>query len=135
MANKNGGIANLIKNDTRTPEQRREAARKAGIASGVAKRKRKTMRETLIELLSLPMKKGEMKSGVTSIAEFKDANISLNDRIVLTMAYKAAKGDVKAATFVRDTIGEMPVQEVKMEQSEATRLSDEELRKIVNGEV
>lgn len=127
-------LANLIPNSERTPKKRRENASKAGKASGVVRAQRKALRDTLLDILSLPMKKGGLTGELGSVSEYKDANVSVRERIMLSMAIKAAKGDVKAATFIRDTIGEMPVQELKVEQSAVCGMTDEQLRRIVNGE-
>lgn len=134
MGKNSGRIANLVPNSARTPEQRRENARKAGKASGLVRAQHKAMKECLLELLSMPMKHGPLTGPVGAIEDFKNANVSVRERIVLAMATKAAKGDVKAAEFIRDTIGEAPVQEVKVQESEVCGMTDEQLRKIVNGE-
>lgn len=82
-----------------TSEQSRDEAkkngRKGGIASGEARRKRKTLKEELILLL--------------------ETN-NYNQKISLAMINKALKGDTKAFNTIRDTIGEKPVEEVKVEQ-------------------
>ena len=136
MARKTAGVGNLIPNSERTAERRREIAKMGGKASGVARNAHKALRDTLLELLSLPMKKGSVAETATSIEGMKnaDVNLSVRARIMLSMVTKAAKGDVKAAAFIRDTIGEAPVQEVKVEQSAVTQMSDEQLRRIANGE-
>lgn len=82
-----------------TSEQSREEAKKngkkGGIASGEARRKRKTLREELLLLL--------------------ETN-NYNEKISLAMIKEALKGDTKAFNTIRDTIGEKPVEEVKVEQ-------------------
>ena len=127
-------LANLLPNSGRTPSERRELAIKAGRASAASRARKKLMKERMIELLSLPMKQGKLTRGMTSIADFKDANVTVEERIILAMATKAAKGDVKAAEFIRDTIGEAPVQEMRVEQSAAAQMTEEQLMKIANGE-
>lgn len=127
-------LKNLVQNRPSTPSERRKSASKAGHASVRARREHKAMRETLLELLSLPMKKGKVSEGLAAVEDFKSANVTVRTRIMLSMATKAAKGDVKAAQFIRDTIGEAPVQEVKVEQSLASQMSDAQLRKIISGE-
>lgn len=41
---------NLIPNEARTPEERRENARKAGVASGKARRQKRTLRSLVLPL-------------------------------------------------------------------------------------
>ena len=47
-----GNAQNLIPNEARTPEERRENARKAGKASGAARREKKLMSEIYAEYLA-----------------------------------------------------------------------------------
>jgi hypothetical protein len=89
---------NLIPNDQRTPSQRRENARKAGKASGEARRKRKAMREAFDILLSRQY--GSNGSDGVEVLAAK-------------VFQKALDGDMKAVTFIRDTVGEMPVQKIE----------------------
>lgn len=94
---------NLIPNDQRTPTERRENARKAGKASGEARRKRKAMREAFEELLQRQYtdREGRETDGITALT---------------TRVYqKALDGDMKAVQFIRDTVGEMPVQRVQVD--------------------
>lgn len=94
---------NLIPNEQRTPTERRENARKAGKASGEARRRRKAMREAFEELLQRQYedREGRQTDGVTALT---------------TRVYqKALDGDMKAVQFIRDTIGEMPVQRVQVD--------------------
>ena len=98
-----GNIDNLVPNSERTPDERRENARKAGVASGESRRRRKQMREALDELLSRGYVDGSGKEidGTT---------------ILMTRVYrKAMDGDMKAIQFIRDTVGEMPVQRVEVD--------------------
>lgn len=92
---------NLIPNDQRTPSQRRENARKAGKASGEARRRRKAMREAFDELLSRSFVNhdGDEMQGV--------------EVITAKVFRQAMDGDMKAIQFIRDTVGEMPVQRVE----------------------
>lgn len=94
---------NLVPNDQRTPTERRENARKAGKASGESRRRRKAMREAFDELLSREFtdKEGNTTDGVTAL--------------VTRVYQKALKGDMRAVQFIRDTVGEMPVQHVEVD--------------------
>jgi len=127
-------IANLVPTTSLTEAERRELAQRAGRASGASRARKKLMKERLKELLALPMKKGRLTASVTSLDGYKNANVTVEERIVLAIASKAAHGDVKAAEFIRDTIGEAPVQEMRVEQSAASSLTDEQLMKIASGE-
>lgn len=84
---------NLVPNEQRTPEERRENARKAGVASGEARRAKKTMRDVLEMLL-------EAKA-----PESDKTNI---EAMMAKAVLKALSGDLKAMEFVRDTSGQKP---------------------------
>lgn len=88
-----GNIDNLVPNEARTPEERRENARKAGVASGEARRAKKTMREVL-EVLLETVDKGSDKTNI--------------EVMMASAVRKAMNGDLKAMEFVRDTSGQKP---------------------------
>ena len=90
MSNKSKGHENVIPADKRTPEERRELGRKGGIASGEAKRQKKLFREAI-----------EKKLGNSL------------DNIIEGVIKEAKKGNVQAATFLRDTIGEKPTDKIE----------------------
>lgn len=80
-----------------------EEAKKGGRASAEARRRRKAMREAFDELLSREFtdKEGNTTDGVTAL--------------VTRVYQKALKGDMRAVQFIRDTVGEMPVQRVEVD--------------------
>lgn len=84
---------NLIPNEQRTPDERRENARKAGVASGEARRAKRTMREVLEILLE------------TKAPDSDKTNIEV---MMAKAVLKAMGGDLKAMEFVRDTSGQKP---------------------------
>lgn len=84
---------NLVPNEQRTPEERRENARKAGVASGEARRAKKTMRDVLEILLE------------SKAPESDKTNI---EAMMAKAVLKALNGDLKAMEFVRDTSGQKP---------------------------
>lgn len=77
----------------RSKEEAREKGRKGGIASGKARRERKTLKEELLALL---------EAGDTQ------KNISL------AMIQQALDGNTKAFEVIRDTVGEKPVDSLKL---------------------
>lgn len=101
---------NLIPQSKRTKAEQREIARAGGIASGKARREKKALRETLEELLAMPIKTGKKYDleKIKCIANMKGKNITMQETIMLAMLNKAAKGDVRAAEYIRDTIGQKP---------------------------
>lgn len=101
------------------PERDREIHRKGALATAEKKRKRRTLREDLIALLS---KKCE------------DNNETYQDAMISAILAQAINGNVKAATFVRDTIGEKPVEKVENTiSSENKQAVDDFLKEVKNG--
>lgn len=98
--------------DTQFKSGRRavECGAKGGIASGKAKREKKAMKETLEELLAMPIRDGRAADidKIKSIASMKGKNITMQEAIMVSMLNKAAKGDVRAAEYIRDTVGQKP---------------------------
>lgn len=87
-----------------TTAEARERGRKGGKASAAKRAERKTFREGLLLLLNEPLKD---KSGVATDKTTQDA-------VIAGLVKRAIAGDVRAAEFIRDTIGEKPVQDVKV---------------------
>lgn len=83
-------------------ERAREAGRKGGLVTQERARRRKTLQECAEIILA------EKKLG-------KDGkNISGAEAMMLSMFNKALKGDVQAAKFIREVIGEDPAQKVEI---------------------
>lgn len=76
--------------------------RLGGIASGESKRRIKTFKQSILAMLEQEIVNG------------KGEKITLQESIVGGLILKASKGDVKAFTAIRDTIGEKPVDESKV---------------------
>lgn len=111
-----GNEKNLKANSERSPSERRALAKKAGIASGKARREKKAMRETLEELLTMPIKSGELDDieKIKSLAGMRGKNISTQEAIMISMIKKAIKGDVKAAEYIRDTAGQKQTEKLEL---------------------
>ena len=83
------------------------------------KAERTRMRDELNTLLKLSLKKGDLilPEEVTNLAEARDLNIPVQTAINVAMIQRAIMGDVQAATWVRDTLGEKPTDKIEMDQS------------------
>lgn len=86
----------------KTGKQQVDIARQGGIASGIAKREKRTMREIAEIILS--------KDVMTS-----DGVVTGKYAVLAEVIKKALKGDLQAATFIRDTIGEKPTEKTQTE--------------------
>ena len=105
------GADNLIPFSQRSVEEVRQMASKGGKQSVEIRRKRKSMREALKAVLSCDVPKDSPLYGRLSAMKKMmgvDGEPTVQDMITLGMIQKASKSP-KAAEFVRDTIGEKPV--------------------------
>lgn len=103
---------NLIKNEDRTPSERRANASKAGKASGEARRKKRDLRQAIEILLDTEIKgkNGDIKSGAEAIA--------------IAQFQKALKGDTRAFEVIRDTAGQKPVEKVMVAEVDNDVISE-----------
>ena len=95
---------NLIPMNERTKDEQREIASKGGKASGKARRRKRTMKDAAQLILQLPVR-------AEQAALLQKYGIPENDctNLMLIMAkavQMAADGNLKAAEFIRDTLGE-----------------------------
>lgn len=89
---------------TPSTEEARQRGKKGGIASGEARRKKKQLRDTLLTLLDtkVPIKRPDGSK----------EDVDAREAISLALIRAALAGDVKAFVTIRDTIGELPTQNV-----------------------
>ena len=86
----------------KTGSEQVEIARLGGFASGKAKREKRTMREIAEIILS--------KNVTTS-----DGIVTVKYAVLAKVIDKALKGNLPAAEFIRDTIGEKPTEKTQTE--------------------
>lgn len=107
-----------------TSDQSREQAKingqKGGIKSGEVRRNRKTMREMLNYLLEQEIKNKKGEKATTLEA------------IMLAQIKEAMKGNTKAALFIRDTIGELPTQNVVATNTNINIDDDNVVNEVLN---
>ena len=89
---------NLVPNENRTPEERRENARKAGIASGEARRLKKQRGDILREIVNTEVTNEKMLANLRALGIFKE-HPTLEDYINATatrdMTKKATMQDLQ----------------------------------------
>lgn len=124
-------IQNLkpLKKGEMTSEEAKKRGRAGGIASQRKRAERKSMAETLEMLMKMPLEDGpvESVSGMESARSMRGRNVTMGDRLMVTVMTKALKGDMKAVEFIRDMLGEMP------KSSKGSELADfaTQLQKLV----
>lgn len=109
-------IQNLVRNEDRTPEERRANATKAGIASGEARRRKKTLKEAMDLLLSLPVKDTKVKKQIADLGIDPDL-VDNQMAMVIAQWRQAVKGNTRAYENVQATIGEKPKENVAIEDT------------------
>ena len=95
---------NLIPNEARTPEERRENARKAGLASGIARAKKRTMREIAEMVATMEVKDPRMLKALHD-AGFSDP-ITNADAAFFGLIRKAQSGDPSAMKLLAELLGQ-----------------------------
>jgi len=112
----NGNIGNLIPNEERTPEQRRENARKAGLASGARRRADKKLKTLANLILNTTIKSEEDKKILQEqIDGLEDEQVTKGAALLAKIFMKANQKNasfsnlVKAFELLRDTSGQKPV--------------------------
>lgn len=115
---------NLVPMNRRSKSEARAMGAKGGIASGVSRRRKRDMQQALNAILDMPLKKGKLQQ-IRNLSEVKGKNITAEQAMLLAMVNKALKGDVRAATWVRDTAGCKPVDRVEFDEVTTAVLTDE----------
>lgn len=115
-----------------------EEAKKGGIKSGEVRRQKKTMQEIAKYILSMSIQQGEKHSveDIQNLAELKGKNISVDEAILIKQVEKALKGDLSSATFVRDTAGQKPKENINVSgdiNNPYKELTAEQLKKLAGG--
>lgn len=113
----------------RSGEEAARNGQKGGVASGASRRRRKAMKQTVNTLLGAGLDAGEgefleeiIKPRLLALGiDVEDA--TYQDVLLAGVMLKAMKGDVRAAEFIRDTVGENPVlalrkQELQLRKNE-----------------
>lgn len=105
----------FVKGDPRI----RELQKKGAATRSVNDMERKRIREDLNMLLKLTIKKGECASldDVLSLEQAKKINVPVQTAINIAMIQRAMLGDVQAAQYIRDTVGEKPSDKVELDQN------------------
>lgn len=119
-------------NAQRTPEERQELARQAGLASGEARRKRKRLRETLSDVLSAHVTAEDVLAALEGSGFEKPTH---QEALIYAAVARAERGDIEAARFVRDTVGERPSEALQVAFADApvrawdlSQMSDDDLQ-------
>ena len=102
-------LKNLIPQNERTPERRKEIAKMGAEATNKKIRKRKTFRE-IIEALGVSDATEDEKRKFMQMFPGADPDEITKDMMLVASMYNQGigRGNVKAAAMIRDTAGEKP---------------------------
>ena len=94
-----------------------ECAKKGAAASIAIRKDRKSMSDDAKTLLNIAIKKGEIidVENLDNMQQAAKTNLTAQQGVILGMIQRALDGDVKAAVFLRDTIGENPVLKARVD--------------------
>lgn len=120
---------------TLSQEERTECARKAGKASADVRRKHKAFRDVFRDILALDVTDEQVAQTLQSLG----LDPSFANAIGLQAILKASTlGDIEAARFTRDTIGEKPTEALQMsfdkpvKSMDLSKLTDAELEALAD---
>lgn len=90
--------------------EEREMRSRGGKKSGETRRRKKTMKETAKMMLDMeiPVAGKELKAKLKAMG-ISEEDFTYQSAIMVGILNQAMKGNVKAAAFLRDTIGENPL--------------------------
>ena len=117
---------NLIRNEDRTPEQRRENARKAGKASAAKKKRKKLLRE-IAETIGTAQAPDEVKAKMRKLGLSDGVDITLDEAMMMAQYGKALSGNVQSANFIAEMKGEkiQRIEQVNIDDRSMARLNED----------
>lgn len=109
---------NLVSIGSRTTEEQRRIVSAGGKASGEARRRKRAIREICADLLGMDLPEGAAELGALqqtaqALAQERGQSLDVYEALTLAQLAQALRGDTKAATFVRDSAGDKPTDQVQ----------------------
>ena len=99
-----------IYNEGLSPEERTEQAKRAAAASAKARAQHRLFKDILKDILALPIDDEDV--AYKQLEKLGKANHE--NAMMLASAKRAMLGDIEAARFVRDTVGEKPTEAMQL---------------------
>lgn len=93
--------------NTLPPEKQKEIRSMGGKASQAARKRRKSQKEALETLMSMKVKDFKAIEKMEKLG-VKKGDMNNQEVMLVAVFLKACKGDIRAAEFIRDTLGENP---------------------------
>lgn len=113
--NAHKGQENLIPLNRRSKDAQREIQSMGGKAASKKAKEKKALREKLEVAMSMPLRSGRVTSidAVKNFEDAKDANMTLEDRMIMQIARKAANGDPQIYMLYREELGQRPADRIE----------------------
>ena len=111
--------ANLKNLSRPTPEEARKLGAAGGRKSGIAKRKKKNLKAACEMFLSLPASMKGQKA--LKKAGLESDELTIAAEIIFAVIQKAKEGDVRAASFIADLVGEGAGYDLKRKELQMKR--------------
>lgn len=121
---------NLISFGERTEDEQREIARKGGEASGKARRRKRTMAEALQLITNTPVNAEQAK--ILQKYGFAERDCTYLMLMMMKAVQMASDGNLKAAEFVRDTLGESPQYKINEKRLQVLIADKEASRAVID---
>lgn len=103
-----------------TSEQSREEAvkngRKGGIRSGEVRRQNADMKKRLKEIVNMALRDGDIDE-ITTLADAKNANLSISDALLVKLVAMALGGNIKAMNTLMGMLSNDPTEAQDAQQS------------------
>jgi hypothetical protein len=113
-----------------------EEASRGGQKSGEVRREKKTFKNMAETLMSIPMKSGKSTEieNIKNFADIKGKNPTVKMAILIALAQKALKGDIRAFELLLAILGENPAIKIEADVNNTAnpydQLSVDELRAL-----
>lgn len=121
---------NLVSLGERTTEEQREIARKGGVASGKARRRKRTMAEALQLITNTPVNAEQAE--ILRKYGFAEQDCTYLMLMMIKAVQMASEGNLKAAEFVRDTLGENPQYKINEKRLQVLIADKEASRAVID---
>lgn len=103
------GTNNLIPINLRSKEEQKRIRQEAGKRSGEVRRQRKTAKELLTDILTRPMTDEQIEEVLGNACNLLGVDKSAYNVMNVKALQCAMSGDTKAMQFIRDTVGDKPI--------------------------
>ena len=107
---------NLIPMSERSKEEARELGRIGGIRSGEVRKQNADMRKRLKEIANMALRDGKIDE-ITTLADAKNANLSISDALLVKLVAMALGGNIKAMNTLMGMLANDPTEAQEAPQS------------------